>query len=286
MPSPGPAQKVGSVTVIVLGLACSTFWGVADFLAGVASRRSDGAWVAALGQAAGLVAVLMLVTLLHAEPPGPAAMLEGAAAGAAGGIGLIAFYRALAVGMMGLVAPVSALGVAVPVTVGLAGGERPSALALAGVVLGVGGVALATRNPGPADRAGVGLALVAAAGFGVLYTLLARAAADDAVWAATSARMAAVPVIVAAALVLRAPRGIDRRDRPRIALAGLLDVAAAVAFGVAAQRWPISLVAVLASLYPVVTIALARAELGERLGPRQLRGIVLVAAGVVLMSSG
>lgn len=275
------------MAAILLGLGCSLSWGLADFLAGVASRRTHAAWAAVLSQGTGLVSLLVIAGITGDDPPAATSdTLAGLAAGAAGGLGLVALYRGLAIGTMSVVAPVSALGVAVPVTAGLVGGERPSSPALVGIALGVGGVALATRARGPASSRGVGLAILAAIGFGAFFALLAEAAEEDALWAAASARLASVPLIAVAALAARAPLSVGGGDLVRIAFAGLLDGAAATAFGLAAQRWPLSLVAVLASLYPATTVVLAHLRLGERLSAMQLCGVGGVLAGVALIVAG
>jgi drug/metabolite transporter (DMT)-like permease len=274
------------VLAILLGLGSSVSWGIADFWGGVASRRSRVLSVVLLSQATGLVVMLIAAAIRGTGPPSAGDMALGAAAGAAGVVGLAAFYRGLAIGSMSLVAPIAALGVVLPVGVGIAGGERPSALAGVGAVLAVGGALLAVRAPGPATRRGLGLAVVAAVGFGAFFVLLAPAADGDALWAVVAARLASVPLVAVTAVGLRERIAVSRRDLPLVLGAGVLDATANLAFGVASQEGFLSLVAVLGSLYPVVTVILARSFLGERLGAGQAAGIGAALAGVGLIAAG
>jgi len=274
------------VLAILLGLGSSLSWGIADFWGGLASRRSRVLTVVLLSQAAGLALMLSVAAIRGTGPPPARDMALGAAAGAAGVIGLAAFYRGLSVGAMSLVAPIAALGVVVPVVAGIAGGDRPSAIAGAGAVLAVGGAILASRAPGPATRRGLGLAVVAAIGFGTFFVLLAPAADQDAVWAVCAARFASVPLVAAVALALRERIAVRRGDLRLVLGAGILDAAANLAFAVASQEGLLSLVAVLGSLYPVVTVVLARSFLGERLGVGQTTGVGAALAGVGLIAAG
>jgi len=274
------------VLAIVLGLGSSLSWGVADFLGGLASRRVGALTVVAVSQLAGLV-VLAAILAVRREPVPPASDLGlGAAAGAVGAAGLAAFYRALAVGSMSLVAPVAALGAVIPVAVGVAGGDRLGPATAIGLPLALAGAVLVGRARGPATRRGLRLAVVAALGFGLFFTLLAPAADHDVLWASAMARVASVPTVVIAALVTGAGLALPRRLAPVVVFAGLLDTTANVSFAAASQRGLISVVAVLGSLYPVATVALARAVLGERVGRAQAAGVAAALAGVVLIAAG
>jgi drug/metabolite transporter (DMT)-like permease len=270
---------------IALGLSSGLLWGVGDFLGGTASRRSAALGVAALSQAIGAAAVLLVPAAVGAVPPwGDLAF--GLMAGVCGGVGIVAFYRALSVGTMSLVAPVSALGALVPVAYGLASGERPGTVALAGVALAVGGATLAARVPGPAGTRGLGLACLAALGFGGFYAFLAPAAEADALWAVGFARFASVPLLVGLVLLRVMPARVRRGDLPLIAGAGVLDAAANVTYALGTQRGYVSVVAVLGSLYPVTTVALAQVVLRERIGRVQAAGVAAALAGVVLIAAG
>jgi uncharacterized membrane protein len=274
------------VIAILLGLGSSLSWGVADFLGGVASRRGGVLAVVVLSQAAGLVVLLVLVGALRVGPPPAHEYALGMAAGALGAGGLVAFYRALAVGSMSLVAPLAALGALVPVTAGVVGGDRPHAATAAGLALAIAGAVLAGRAPGPATRRGVGLALIAAAGFGGFFVLLAPAAEHEPLWATLAARTASVPLVALVAVTAGASLRLPLQLAPAVVLAGLLDATANVSFGAASQRGLVSVVAVLGSLYPVATVALARTILGERLGRVQAAGVATALAGVALVAAG
>lgn len=272
---------------IALGLASGLSWGAADFLGGLASRRASALSVVAVSQSAGLLMALALLAIARPAAPSAAAYALGIGAGLVGALGLAAFYRALAVGTMSLVAPVSALGALVPLAVDLAAGRSPGPLALAGMVVALGGAALAGTVPGPASRRGLGLAVVAALGFGGFFVLIAEAAERaDALWALTAARSGSVPLAVAAALAVGAGVAVGRRLLPLVVAAGILDAGANLMFAAGSQRGLVSVVAVLASLYPVVTVALAAVALRERLGRLQAAGAGIALAGVVAIAAG
>ena len=272
---------------IALGLASSLSWGVADFFGGSASRRAPAIAVVAFSQAAGLALALVALALTRPSLPSPAAYGLGIAAGVTGAIGLAAFYRGLAVGTMSLVAPISALGALLPLAIDLAAGRSPGPLALAGMVVALAGAALAASAPGPASRRGLGLAAVAALGFGGFFVLLAESADDGgALWSIIAARSGSVPFALIAVAALGVGRGVSRRLWPLVVAAGVLDAAANLMFAAGSQRGLVSVVAVLGSLYPVVTVALATLVLHERLGRLQAFGAAVALAGVVMIAAG
>lgn len=274
------------MTAIVLALAASLSWGIGDFLGGLSSRRLATLTVLATSEAAGLAAIALVVVAQQAEPPPATAFAAAAAAGVAGLIGLGCLYRGMAVGAMAIVAPISAAAAVVPVVVGLARGERPGALQLAGVALILVGVALASREPGHRRlAAGVPLALLAAAGFGGYFVFIDEASADGATWAVLVSRGVATVVAVAVALGARSPLP-DARILPLLIAIGLFDVGANGLLALALNEGFVSLVSVLASLYPVVTVLLARAVIGERVAHLQAAGIIGALAGVGLVAAG
>jgi drug/metabolite transporter (DMT)-like permease len=279
------------VLAVTLGLASSLCWGVSDFLGGLKSRQLPLLTVLLASQLTGLACLAAVVALRGEGPPGGDALLLAALSSASGVLGLAAFYRGLAIGAMAVVAPIAATGAAVPVVAGLIAGERPSAAQGAGVAVAIAGVAVASREPGrlgPGARpaAGVGLALAAALGFGGFFVLIDRAAEQDLFWALFGNRLAGVSGLALAALALR-PR-VTRRfgEGATLVLIGVLDTSANALFAAAAEEGLVSLAAVLASLYPVVTIVLARLVLGERVHPTQRAGIAAALAGVALISAG
>ena len=195
------------MTAVALALAASLAWGFADFGAGVGARRLPVLVVATVSQGAGLVLCATIVLAAGKAAPGRDPLLWAVFAGLAGAVGLSAFYRALAVGTMGIVGPITATAALVPVAYGLGRGERPSSLQGVGVGLAVLGVIAASleRLPDGGGRrvgTGVGLALVAALSFGCSLIGLSRAAAGGVVWATLTMRLAAFPVVLVAALAL------------------------------------------------------------------------------------
>jgi drug/metabolite transporter (DMT)-like permease len=279
------------LTVVLLALAASFAWGFADFGAGAATRRLHVFVVAAISQTAGL-AVAAAVVLVTGRAAPPAAQLAwGLGAGLVGVVGLSAFYRALAVGTMGIVGPITATAASVPVAYGLARGEQPSVVQGIGVALAVLGVAAASVEPLPENGrrklgTGVGLALAAALAFGCALIGLSRAASGGIEWAVLTMRLAAAPVVIVAAVAVRG--GLPGSSRTWLLLAGvgLVDAGATLLYGAAATRGLLSVVAVLASLYPIVIVVLARLLLSERLARGQLAGVSVALAGVALISVG
>ncbi len=272
---------------IALGLASGLSWGVGDFLGGLASRRAHAFTVVALSQAAGLVLALILLALARPDAPGAGGYALGIAAGACGALGLAAFYRGLAVGTMSLVAPVSALGALLPLALDLAAGRSPGPVALAGMVVALAGAALAASAPGPASRRGLGLAAAAALGFGGFFVLIAESAdRSGALWALVGARSGSIPIALLGVVAVGAGLAVGRRVLPLVIGAGILDASANLMFAVGSQRGLVSVVAVLGSLYPVATVALAATVLHERLGRLQWVGAAVALAGVVLIAAG
>jgi drug/metabolite transporter (DMT)-like permease len=273
------------VIAILLALGASACWGVGDFLGGVSARRLRVLAVVAISQTAGFLAVALAAFFVGGDFLGPEATLAAIGAGCSGAIGLAALYRGMAVGAIGVVAPISASAAVIPVVVGLARGERPAAVQLFGVALVLIGVVLVSREHGQTGRlaAGVPLALVAAAGFGTYFLFIDRASADDAFWGVTVARLASTTLSVSVALVAGGLR-VPRTALPILIGVGLFDVGANVLLALALNEGFVSLVSVLASLYPVVTILLAVVVLHERPGPAQVAGGATALAGVALIS--
>lgn len=251
------------------------------------------AWVVLVSQAVGLVAVL--VVLAVAEPPLPhlSRLLAPLVAGVAGLAGLVAFYRALAIGTMSIVAPIAAAGMGLPVAVGILEGERPGALRLLGMAATLVGVVLASRerddsgSRSQAQKASVALALLAALGFGAFALGLRSGARADVVWTLVAARCGCLVPLTLGVLVARRGGGLPgvKRLAP-VALIGLLDVSANALYAIATRHGLLSVVSVGASLYPLVTVLLARALLGERVRRSQEVGVIAALGGVVLIAAG
>jgi drug/metabolite transporter (DMT)-like permease len=276
---------------VALGLGAALSWGVADFLGGLKSRRLDLLAVLLLSQAAGLALITAIVAARGEGPPAGEYLGFAVLSGLAGACGLAAFYRGLAVGAMAIVTPISATAAAIPVTVGLATGDRPSSLQAAGMAVAVVGVVLASRERGDAAvrarvAAGAGLALVAAAGFGCFFLAIDRASDGDVFWAILGNRLTSVTVLAVAALALRPRLAVGGGHGAALLAVGLLDITANSLFALAATEGLVSLVSVLASLYPVVVVMLARLFLGERVHALQQAGAAGALAGVLLISAG
>ncbi|MDP9066747.1 MAG: DMT family transporter [Actinomycetota bacterium] len=284
---------------ILLGLAAAVTYGAADFLGGLATKKTKVFTVVLVSQLIGSLLLLAAIPFfLRTEPTG-SALMWGALSGIAGAAGVALFYQGLSLGRMGAIAPITAVEAAsVPVLFGLVTGERPSALALAGVVLALVAVGLVSSSPEAASATtaapikrgwrDTGLAHAVGAGlaFGAFFILLDAAGDDTGLWPLAGARVSSI-VFTAAALV--ATRGWDRPDRtslPAIAGAGALDVAANLFYLLGSRVGLLSIVAVLTSMYPATTVLLARVTLNERLERVQAAGLAVAAAGVVAISLG
>jgi drug/metabolite transporter (DMT)-like permease len=278
----------------VLALLSSLLWGSADFLGGTVSRRRKAALVVGTSQAAGLLAIAVVAVAAGALDDDAGYLPWAVLSGVAGVVGLVSFYAALAAGTMGVVSPIAALGVVVPVLAGLGRGERPAALQLVGIAVAIAGVVLAS-GPELSGRAGarpVLLAAVAAVGFGVALLAIAEGSSHSTLMTLVSMRVTSVTLLTGALLVALA-RGTRRsefaltpRDVGLVAMVGIGDVAANLSFGLASRRDDVSVVSVLGSLYPVVTVLLARGLHGERLGRMQTAGVAGALTGVVLIATG
>jgi drug/metabolite transporter (DMT)-like permease len=273
---------------IALALCASTLWGVGDFLGGLSSRRLATLTVLAVSELAGWLAVAVVVVATRPELPSGEAVAMAALAGIGGVVGLGGLYRGMAVGAMGVVAPISSAAAVLPLAVGLASGDRPSELQLAGVAVTLAGIVLVSRertDAGARLAAGAGLALLAAIGFGSYFVFIDVASDDGVAWAVLFSRGTATVLAVGAAVALRSglPRG---SALPALIAIGLFDVSANGLLALALTKGLVSLVSVLSSLYPLVTVVLARAVLGERVARAQTIGIGAALAGVALIAAG
>jgi drug/metabolite transporter (DMT)-like permease len=276
----------------LLAVLSSLGYGAGDFLGGLAARRAPVVTAVAWSQLSGLLALAAALPVLPSAAPTPRDYAWGALAGLAGGAGLAGLYAALARGRMSVVAPITAVcALGVPVLVGLALGERPSGLALAGVVLGVLAVMLLgrTREEPGAARGGAGavpLALGAGLVIGVFMALLGKIDPRAGLWPLASARLVSLALFGGAAVLtgrLRPP------DLPRLALmtsSGVLDMAANAFFVLATRGGLLTLAATLSALYPATTVLLARLVLGERLAPGQGPGLAAAGLAIVLIVAG
>lgn len=273
----------------LLALLSSLLWGTGDFLAGYLSRRRAVAAVLGGSQIVGFGVMLIIATATASWGADPAGYLGWAlGASISGFTGLFAFYTALATGRMGVVSPIAALGVLVPLAAGLIAGELPTALQYIGIVLAIVGVVLAS-GPEISGATGVRpvlLAAFAALCFGLFLTFVAKGAEESAVMTMTAQRGITTVIVIGAALATRGVGGLQRRDVGWLVAIGTFDITANLLFGVATTSGLLSIVSVLGSLYPVVTVILAWAVLRERLAPAQYVGVAVALLGVAAISAG
>ncbi len=272
-----------------LSLASSLSFGVADFLGGLSARRAALLTVMVASQVTGLVVLVVFVASIGGPLPGGELVLRSLLASLFGVGGLAALYRGLAVGSMGVVAPLAATAAVIPVVVGAARGESPSLVQYAGIALALGGVLLAARSPASTSArrrfaAGTGLGVLAAGFIGCFLVAFDAAATHDPYWAALVVRSGSVAVLALATLARRPPLRVAPGILAVVAAAGVLDVLGNTVFAVASTKGLVGVVAVLSSLYPIVTAALARTVLGERIARSQAAGVVAALSGVTVLS--
>ncbi|MFJ6387805.1 EamA family transporter [Streptomyces sp. NPDC091972] len=279
-------------------LATSLLWGLADFGGGVLTRRLPALTVVVVSQALAAAVLGAIVVATGGWSEAGPRLWFAFAAGLAGPVALICFYRALALGPMGVVSPLGTLSVAVPVGVGLLLGERPGPVQAAGIAVAVTGVVLAggpQLRGAPVQREAIVLTLIAALGFGTVFALIAEASTTvPGLFLALFVQRLVSVAVGGAALYGSVKRGTPAfpvpgfpwTSLPALAFVGLADVAANGTYAVAAQHGPVTVAAVLASLYPVVTALAARGLLGERLRTLQAAGAGLALVGTLLLATG
>ena len=282
------------MAAIALALGSSVLWGLADFFGGLKSRTFPVPVVLGAMYLSSLTVMAVFVGVRGEGPPAIEAVVAGLSAGLLGIVGLSAFYRALAIGTMSIVAPIAATGVALPVLVGIATGDHPGLVRSVGLGAAVVGIVLASREDdgGALDvrqqRQSIALAIVAGLGFGSYFVLAEIASRGDVAWALLLSRVAALPFVAAFAVLAlrrgrRRPRG---RELATLAALGLLDLGANAAYNHATTIGELSTVAVASSLYPVITVLLAALVLGERVRGVQRLGVVVALGGVVMIAAG
>jgi drug/metabolite transporter (DMT)-like permease len=284
----------------LLALLASVVWGSSDFVGGLVSRRVRPLVVVGIAHFLALAVLLVVAIVGGGFSSGTGYVGWAVAAGVVGLVGLVAFYRALSTGTMGIVAPIAGTGAVVPVVFGLAKGDTPSLLQLVGIAVACAGVVLASgpelSGGGAGGRRPLILALVAALGFGLVYVFIDRGSAHSVVMTLFTMRLTSVTIVSCiglAALARRARAGLPRfgtppafRDVLVIAFVGWTDAGANGLYGAATRHGLVSVVSVLASLYPAVTVLLARAIENERMRRIQGAGVLLALCGVVLLAAG
>ncbi|MFJ6833971.1 EamA family transporter [Streptomyces sp. NPDC091209] len=282
----------------LFALATSLLWGLADFGGGLLTRRTPALTVVVASQSIAAVVLGAIVLATGGWSAAGPQLWFAVAAGLVGPVALLSFYKALALGPMGVVSPLGSLAVAVPIGVGLFLGERPGLLQIAGIAVAVAGVVLAggpQLRGAPVQRQAILLTLIAAAGFGTVFALIAEASSSvTGLFLALFVQRVTNVVTGGAALAVSVRRGARALPEggfpwvslPALAFVGLADVAANGTYSVAAQHGPVTVAAVLASLYPVVTALAARGVLRERLRAVQAAGAALALVGTVLLATG
>jgi drug/metabolite transporter (DMT)-like permease len=278
------------VLAVALSLASSVSWGISDFMGGLQSRKHHVLVVVLLSQAAGLILAFVALPVFQDHPMGSGDLALAAAAGAAGAIGLIGFYGAMSIGTISVVTPIAAMGVVVPVAVGLARGEQPSAIQLIGIAVAMVAVVVISYENDAERRSvelrSVALAVVAALGFGTFFVGVDAVASTDTANTVAAVRIGGVAIALTAVAIVRPSFAGIRKALPIIAVIGFFDVFANGLFAVASTKGLLSLVAVGGSLYPAFTIMLAYLVLHERLTPLRQAGVALALLGVVMIASG
>lgn len=276
------------MAAIALALGTSLTWGLADFFGPLKGRSLGALRVLFYVQLSGLATIAIVVVARGQGPAGWAVLLAIPAA-ISGTLGLYAYYHGVRVGAMSIVAPIAGISAVIPLVVGIASGDRPSVWQVAGMACALAGVFFASREAGRGSSgvaAGVGLALLAAIGFGGYFPPMHAAGNADFWWASLLFRSTSTLVILAVIAVRRPLLSVDRRDLPTLALVGIGDMVGNVLFAAASTTGLVSVTSVLASLYPIVTVVLARLVLKERVARSQEGGIALTLAGVALISAG
>jgi uncharacterized membrane protein len=278
---------------IVFALTAAVAYGSADFVGGLASRRTAPVAVAFGAQVGGLLLLLVALPLLGGPGPQPRDLAFGAVAGVFGGIGLLTLFRALSTGPMSIVAPTTALSASVvPILAGVALGERPGPITVVGIVVSMVAVVLITRETAPegtvagANRRVLLLALGGGAIFGLFFVALHQAGPDAGAWPLLGARLVSVPLL----FVLARRRAVatswtDPSTIRTILLSGALDMTANILYLLALQHGMLTVVAAVTGLYPASTILLAQSQLQERLQRTQLAGLGTAAIAAVLIAA-
>jgi len=277
----------GSFTVAGLGLLSATSWGAGDFSGGIAAKKANVFRIVALAHAFGLLSMLLMAWLTRESIPPRADLIWGAIAGLAGAFGIAALYKALAIGRMGIIAPVAAvITAALPVLIGFRTEGMPATIQLLGFALALVSIWLVARPDGEIDtHRGLGLAIIAGIFFGLFLVSGKQAGPHAVFWPMVAARAASVVMMSAISLLaVSDPRPLRPALVP-ILLSGLLDSAGNALYIAATRHGRLDVAAVISSLYPASTVILARVLLKERISPTQAAGIAGALIAIALISA-
>ena len=276
----------------LLALFSSLLWGASDFYGGKLSRKHPALAVTAVSQAIGLVIgvtiVLVSTSWIKPDLSWEGYFLPGVMAGSLGFIGLVAFYSGLATGRMGVVAPISAMSVLIPITIAFINGEQPTSLQILGMSIALLGAVCAS---GPEIKGGLAvrpiiLAVIAACGFGGAVTFIAKGSATSALMTMTTMRFTTFVVALFLFARFRSVGGLSKKNLPILILIGGADFAGNLLLGVATTKGLVSVAVVLGALYPIITALLAYKFLNEILHKIQYLGIAFAITGVAFISLG
>jgi drug/metabolite transporter (DMT)-like permease len=277
--------------VVVLALGTSAFYGLANFLGPLFTRRYALAGVLLVGQVAAMLAAAVAVAVAGEAMPGGRAIGLAALAGVGNAVGLAGFLRATELGPVSIVAPIGNTGAIIPVIYGIATGDSLHALEALGIVLAIGGAVLAARVPEDNReehhdiRGALPYAIAGGIGFGVLLTALPPASQDGRFWALLDARIALVAFLLVLFLTRRDPARVPIGALPKLTLPGLFLIAGTLLYVLATEHGSVSIASVCASLNPVVTVTLSLALLGERVTRVQAAGIAMAIGGVAMIAA-
>jgi drug/metabolite transporter (DMT)-like permease len=285
MPDAGP---LGPATVVVLGLLSAASFGASDFGGGLSTRRLPVLGVMLAVNSTGLVVALAIAALTREPGPEAGTIAVAAVGGVSGALGVLGLYRGLAVGRMGVVAPVvGVIGASLPVLVGVLSQGAPRLEAGIGIALALVAVVIISRAPSPTgSRSGIEYALLGGLGIGVVSVLIGRLPEGSVWWPLVVLKVAAVGFIGLAIVASRRPIGVPARSVGALAVVGLGDMAGNGFYVLATQSGRLDIAAVLSSLYPVVTVLLAIVVLREQIGRRHAVGIATAAIAVALIAVG
>jgi drug/metabolite transporter (DMT)-like permease len=276
----------------LLALFSSLLWGTSDFYGGKLSKKHPALAVTAVSQAIGLVIgvtiVLVSTSWIKPDLSWEGYFLPGVMAGSLGFIGLVAFYSGLATGRMGVVAPISAMSVLIPITIAFINGEQPTSLQILGMSIALLGAVCAS---GPEIKGGLAvrpiiLAVIAACGFGGAVTFIAKGSTTSAIMTMTTMRLTTFIVALFLFIRFRSVGGLSKKDLPILILIGGADFAGNLLLGVATTKGLVSVAVVLGALYPIITALLAYKFLNEILHKIQYLGIAFAITGVAFISLG
>jgi uncharacterized membrane protein len=278
----------------VLALASAVCYGAADFLGGLTAKRASTIPIVVLSQLSGLVLLFLMLPLVPAASPSRMDHIWGAVAGLTGGAGVALLYRALAIGVMAVVAPTTAVcAVAIPVLATVAMGGRPGVVRMVGIVLTLVAITLVSQSnhpePGEHESGGTSgsgtpaflLALLSGVVIGLFFLALAQTSERAGLWPLVTARFVSVAMFASMLLVTSTPRGLPAAIIGTVIAGGALDMLANLLYMIATRSGPLSVVVTLASLYPASTVILARVVLHERLRLTQWAGVVCALIAVM-----